>query len=887
MSRVLTSLVRLFPRAFRERFGAGMRETIRHDWHQARCRGAGVSTWFAISTAFDLVRSAAAEHFNPTWAGRYEAPARRSGMRRLIDEWTRDLRHAVRALRRSPGFTLVTAGTLGLAIGANAGIFSVVDTVLLDPLPYAHADRLVHIAASAPGSDFPAEFGPSAEFLVHYKERSKLIEDVSTYNSFTSTLRTPDRVERIRMSQPTNSMFSTLGARPMLGRLPVDEDEERVFVLSHALWQSWFGGDSAVLGKTFDVLGGMRTVVGIMGPEFEFPGDGTMLWVSSRIRSEGITPGRFGQSLVARVVPGTTPEALARELNGLAAQLPERFGGSANYAKLIGQHRAVVRPLATQMLGSVSQALWVLFGAVGIVLLIACANVANLFLVRAEGRQREIAVRRAIGAARGQLIRLQLAEAGVIAVLAGGVAVLLAAMSLPALVRAAPPGIFRITEAGLNARMLGFTLLVAMVSALICGLYPAARASAPDLTRLREGGRGSTRTRRWVRDGLVVAQTALALVLLIGSGLLVRSFQALRDVDPGYDTENVFSFQIAPEGPHLRDGEAYARFDMDFMARLRALPGVEAVGLVENIPLNEGTVLVPFRTEATADAEAGKRLDFTFAAGDYFKAMGISVRSGQVFAATTLDPTRGTVVVSQLAANQLWPGRDAVGQRVQRAGDSTWFTVIGVVEDVLQDDFREAPRALVYFPLVGPTPGSWAITSPAYVIKTPRAETIAPEIRALVREVAPEAPMYRTYTMAQLEADSMVSLSFTMLTLGIASMLALVLGAVGLYGVLSYVVAERTREIGVRMALGARAEQVRRMVVAQGARVVGIGAIIGIVVALASTRLLGSMLFGVAALDWMTFAAMSLSLIAVGLLASYIPARRASAVPPMESLRGD
>lgn len=887
MSRALTWLVRLFPKPFRETFGDGMVETIRHDWHLAHERGTAPAAWFILTTALDLGRSAIAEHVRPTWAKRYQPPPRRRGMRGLFDEWMRDLRHATRTLRRSPGFTLVTAGTLGLAIGANAALFSVVDTVLLDPLPYAHADRLVHIAASAPGSDFPAEFGVAAEFFVQYKERSRLLEDVSTYNSFTSTLRTPERVERIRMSQPTNSMYSTLGARPMLGRLPVDEDEDRVFVISHALWQAWFGGDSSVVGKTFDVLGGMRTVVGIMGPEFEFPGDGTMLWVSSRIRPEGITPGRFGNALVARVVPGTTPEALARELDGLAAQLPERFGGSANYARLIGQHRSIVRPLATEILGFVAQALWVLFGAVGIVLLIACANVANLFLVRAEGRQREIAVRRAIGAARIQLIRLQLAEAGLIAVLAGGIALLLATVSLPALVRAAPPGVFRIAQAGLDARMLGFTVLVAIASALICGLYPAARASAPDLTRLREGGRGSTRTRRWVRDGLVVAQTALALVLLIGSGLLVRSFQALKDVDPGYDTEDVFTFQVAPEGPHLRDGEAYARFGMDFMARLRALPGVNAVGLVENVPLNEGTALASFRTEGTADADAGRRLDYTFAAGDYFKVMGISVRGGEVFAPTNLAATRGTVVVSQSAAGLLWPGRDAIGQRLQRGADSSWHTVIGVVEDVLQDDFREAPQAQLYFPLVGPTPLSWVLSSPAYVVKTARAETIAPEIRALVREVAPEAPMYRVYTMAQLEADSMVALSFTMLTLGIASMLALVLGAVGLYGVLSYVVAERTREIGVRMALGARADQVRRMVVAQGARVVGIGAVIGLVVALGSTRLLGSMLFGVAALDGMTFAAMSLSLIAVGLLASYIPARRASAVPPMESLRGD
>jgi putative ABC transport system permease protein len=884
---LLPLLVRLFPEDFRARFGEGIAETIRHDQRLARERGPAAAAWFAASTALDLVRSAIAEHVHPTWVQPFQAPTRRRGMRRLFEEWSRDLRHAMRALRRSPAFTLITAGTLGLAIGANAGIFSVVDAVLLDPLPYANSDRLVHIGASAPGSDFPPEFGVSAEFFVQYKEQSRLLENVSTYSSGTSTFRTPERVERIRMAFPTNTIFATLGVRPVLGRVPIDADEDRSIVLSYQMWQSWFGGDSAVIGRTFDAAGERRTVVGIMGPDFRFPNDDTMLWIPNVIRAEGITPGRFGPSLVARMAPGATPEAVARELTALSKRLPERFGGSANYARLIEQHRAVVRPLETQFLGTVSSALWVLFGAVGIVLLIACANVANLFLVRAEGRQREIAVRRAIGAARGQLIRLQLSEAALVAALAGALAIIIARAGLPALVRAAPDGIFRIAEAGVGARVLVFTAIAAVVSAFICGIYPAVRASLPDLTRLREGGRGSTRTRRWVRDGLVAGQTALALVLLIGSGLLVRSFQKLRSVDPGYSTENIFTFQIAPENPQLRDGEAFARFHMNFMERLRTLPGVDLVGLVENVPLNEGTALAPFRAEGMVADDGGKRLNFTYAAGDYFRAMDIAVLSGSAFPGTDLEATRGTVVISQAAAQLLWPGQDAVGKRVQPGGDSTWHTVVGVVENVMQDEFTQDAQAHLYFPLVGPTPLSWVLASPAYVLKTSRAETIAPEVRALVRTVAPEAPMYRVYTLAGLAADSMRQLSFTMLTLGIASMLALILGTVGLYGVLSYVVAERTREIGVRMALGARADQVRRMVVGQGARVVGLGAAIGIAVALASTKLLGTMLFGVAAFDWLTFTAMSAAMIMVGLLASYIPARRASSVAPMESLRGD
>ena len=888
MRGLLRTLARLFPAPFREEFGDGLIDDLTCDYERARSRGPAATAWFAIATGWDLVRSAIAEHVSPTWVRSHNSIAEDPDMLWTGKEWLADLRLAVRSLRRSPGFAAVTVGTLGLAIGANAAMFGVVENVLLKPLPYGNVDRLVHIGATAPGSGLADEFGVSAEFYVQYKEQSKLLESVSTYNSFTNTLRYGDRVERLRLSWPTSSLFTTLGARPILGRLPVDADEDRVVVLSHTLWSTWFSRDSSVLGKTIYTGGAPRTIVGVMGPDFKFPNAETMLWMSSEIRAEGITPGRFGTSLIARMKPGATPEAVARELTALSRRLPERFGGSANYARIIEQHRAVVRPLVDQMFGTVSRSLWVLLGSVVIVLVIACANVANLFMVRAEGRQRDLAVRRAIGAARGQLIRSQMSEALVVALFAGIAAVALAWAGLPVLLRAAPQNIPRLEEVRLDATTLLFTLGTALLAALACGLIPAIRASAPDLTRLREGGRGSTRRRGWARDGLVVGQTALALVLLIGSGLLVRSFRALSQVDPGYETEDIFTFQIAPEGAHLTDGPSFARFDLAFMDRLRQLPGVESVGLVENVPLNEGTQTVRIRTEEMGNApDAGIPLQVTFEAGDYFKTMGISVLQGRPLETNDHVANQRNVVISRTAANLLWPGKDPLGRRLQRQGLTTWETVVGVVEDVLQNDFREAPQPLVYFPLVGPEPRSWAISSPAYVVKTRRAETIAPDIRALVKEIAPSAPMYRMYTMAGLAKASMMQLSFTLLTLGVVSALALILGAVGLYGVLSYVVAQRTREIGVRMALGAEASRVRRMVVAQGARVVAIGVVIGVAVALAFTRTLGGLLFGVKAVDAVTFVAMSASMVAIGLLASYVPARRASKVDPIESLRGE
>ena len=886
MKRALLALVRTFPPAFREQFGAEMNEQIEQDFDAARAKGIAAALGFFVATAFDLARTSVIERVRPTWTS--HSQQREGTSMSMTSEWARDLRHAARSLRRTPGFAIVTVGTLGLAIGVNAGMFSVVDTVLLKPLPFAHVDRLVNISATAPGSGFPDDFGVAAEFFVQYKEQSKLIEDISTYNSFTSTLRVGDRVERIRMSAPTNSLYSTLGAKPVLGRLPVASDENNAVVISYTLWQSWFGGDPNVIGKAYSVASANRTIVGVMGPEFEMPLDGTLLWMSGEVRPEGITPGRFGANLVARVKPGVTNEALATELTALSKKLPDRFGGSANYRKLIGQHHAVVRSLREQVVGPVAAPLWVLLGAVGVVLLIACANVANLFLVRAEGRQRDLAVRRAIGADRRQLIQSQMSEAVVVAASAGVLAMIFAALTLPIFLRFAPPRVPRIEQTSMDATTLLFTFVAALLSALLCGLLPAIRASMPDLNRLRDGNRGSTRSRSLARDGLVVGQTALALVLLIGSALLVRSFWSLRHVDPGYSTENLFTFQIAPEGPNLRNGPDYAQFDLAFLDKLAALPSVESAGLVENIPLNEGTATTMFRTEEGANqADAGSRLNYTFTAGDYFKTMSIPQLRGRAF--TSADHLSGqlNVILSRSAAAAMFPGKDAIGRRVQRQGDSVWFNVVGVVEDVMQNDFRHKPDPLVYFPLVGPTPKSWAIDSPAYVIKTRRAETIAPEVRALVRQVAPTAPMYRVFTLAGLARDSMIQLSFTMLTLVIVSALALILGAVGLYGVLSYIVAQRTREIGVRMALGAEASKVRRMVVMQGARVVAIGIVIGVGAAFASTRALTSLLYDVKAVDTLTFVGMSMSMVAIGLVASYLPARRASKVDPVESLRGE
>jgi len=806
----------------------------------------------------------------------------------VIAQWTTDLRHAWRGLLRTPGFLVTSVGTLALAIGAVAGLFSVVNTVLLKPLPFPNADRLVVLSGTAPGSDLPERFGLGFDFYFEYKENSELIAGLFAFGGGTSTLRTDTRVERIPMAFPTNDMYATLGVRPIVGRLPVPEDGDRVAVISDRLWDQWFGRDSAVIGRSYFVSGEMRQVIGVMPPEFRFPSDETLLWVAGEAQLSQVQPGNLGLPIVARMKEGVTHEQLARELTRLSKNLPNRFGGPATYARLIGQHSAVVDPILDRLVGPTTRtSLWVLLGAVSVVLIIACANVANLFVVRAEGRKRDLAVRHAIGASRAQLARLQMAEALLVAVPAGALAVVISTVALPLFLRAAPEGIPRLGQVGLDVWVLVATFALVMFTALACGIGPALSASSPDLTRLREGGRGATGRRHWGRDALVVGQAALALVLLIGSALLVQSFQRLRQVDPGYQTNDIYTFQFAPDQPHLVDGPTWGRLHLDFMDRLRALPGVTAVGVVNNLPLDEGTGGGRFLNDAMSDDGGGVLLDQNFTGGDYFRAMGIRLLSGRTFTEGEAVTPNNSIIISRSASQKLWPDQNAIGQRIRRPRGTSAFTVVGVVNDVKQDDWRDAGEAVVYFPLTGPEPRTWAMGSPAYVVKSPRAASLAGEVRELVRQVAPEAPVYRGFTMEFLAQRSMVQLSFTMLTLGVVSALALILGAVGLYGVLSYVVAERTREIGVRMALGATAGVVRRQVVSQGTKVVLVGVGIGIAVAFAATRLLGALLYDVKAVDSVVFAAMSLAMIGVGMLASYVPARRASGVDPIEALRGE
>jgi putative ABC transport system permease protein len=808
-----------------------------------------------------------------------------------MERWLREFRLAARSLAHAPAFTLVVVATLALAIGANAAIFSVVDAVLLEPLPFPDADRLVHIDGTAPGTDQPEELGVPDELYFEYRQSAPALQDIALYGTGSSTTRVEGQVDQLFVTRATPSFFTTLGVQPQRGRLPSDSDDDRVVVISDWLWRSWFGSDEQVIGRSYYFAGADRTVIGIMKPEFRFPDERVAFWMPLPIREAQVTPGGFGPRAIGRMTPDATHAALTAQLEPLARRVQQRLGGPAPYVRVMERHRPVVTPLREHLVANISTALWILLGTVAIVFLIACANVASLFTVRAEDRRRDLVVRRALGAGRGDLVRSQVTEALLLAMAGGAVGALIAWAGVPVLVHAAPDAVAGgfggapipgLATAGLDLRVLLFTTVISVLAACAFGLLPALRFSGARLGSLHQAGRGIVGG-HLLRDGLVVLQTASALVLLVGAALLMRSFWQLSQVDAGYNTDDIFTFQVAASRPDLNDRAAMSRFQYAFMDRLKALPGVDSVGYITTLPLDEGAGSQNITTPTLDATGAEAPLVRTAGAGGaYFQTMGIELLRGRFFERADEERALPVVIISHAAAQLLFPNEDPIDKQVRPAtgNQKTWYSVIGVVEDVLVDDLRRtAAEPMVYLPAVS--------ASPAYVIKSSRAEQLEAEVRAIIREEIPTSPMYRIFTMERLAAKAMANLTFTMLMVSLAAVLALVLGAVGLYGVLSYRVTSRAREIGVRMALGAEATTVRRMFVWQGGRVALAGIAAGTLAAAALSRYVATLLFNVGPFDVTAFAGMSAVMFAVALLASYIPALRASRVAPAVALRAE
>ena len=812
------------------------------------------------------------------------------------------VRYGARGLVRAPQFTLAASLTLALAIGANASIFSVVQGILLKPLAFRDADELVSLHHTAPGLGYD-RFGVSPGTYSVYRDHGAAFESsglfVSQSVNVTGDDAPPDRLQAARV---THGVFATLGTAAALGRAIGADDETPgaapVVVLSDGVWRERFGSDPGVLGTVMRIDGTARTVIGVMPQGFAFPTAGTRLWVPLAMDTAAARdPGNFSFGAVARLRPGLDAQQGEQLLQPALERIREEFGEGGDFPAFMdaGKLAPVVISLKELVVGDVGRPLWILLGTVGFVFLIACANVTNLFLVRAEARQKEMAVRSAMGAGRRGLIGHYAAESALVALIGGAVGLFLAWIGLRALLRAAPPGLPRLAEVALDPLVLLFTFGATVLAAVLLSIVPSVRLTSPDLlATLSRSGRGSTagRERNRARQALVVVQTALALVLLVGSGLMVRSYRNLRALDPGFDPSSALTFRISLPGSAYDDGRAVASFHAQLLDRLRQLPGVESVGATSHQPLAgccSGTAHV-LEDQPVAPGSLPPMFWYSTVSDGYFEAMGIPLVEGRAFTSAERDSTASGVIVSEALARKYWPEGSALGKRLRLSDDSAgWYAIVGVAGNVRDRALVEEPSEMVYWPMGATTERDdvGQVRSMSYVIRTPRPDDVAPLARREVWALDPDLPIAESSTLETIVSDNMVRMSFTMLALVVASAIALLLGAVGLYGVISYLVTQRAGEIGIRLALGARPSQVRRMVTWQGVRLAAIGLVLGFGGALALTRLMQGILFETEPTDPVTFASVSVFLAGVALCASYLPALRASRIDPAASLKSE
>ncbi|HKY05517.1 MAG TPA: ABC transporter permease [Blastocatellia bacterium] len=812
----------------------------------------------------------------------------------FIETLVQDLRFGMRRLAKSPGFTVVALLLLGLGIGANTAIFSVVNSVLLRPLPLKDPDRIVEVWEVNPLKGWTqANVAPAN--LQDWQEQNQVFEDMAAYmgsdtkeagiRNFSLTGRgEPERVQAVGVSA---NFFSVLGVEPAHGRafLPEEnwEGSDLVVVLSSGLWQRRFGKDPEVVGQTIHLNGRPRTVVGVMPEGFDFPTKRADMWIPLGLNPKDIPGLRRPHffKVIARLKEGVSIEQAQAEMNSIAARLEEQYPDT-NTQMGVG-----LGSLQEFLVGETRPTLLVLLGAVAFVLLIACANVANLLLARAASREREIAIRSALGASRLRLVRQLLAESLMLSALGGALGVLIAVWGLDVLVSLAPQNIPRLNEVGLDSRALGFTVSVTFLTGLIFGLLPALQSSKPDLNEtLKDGGRkgaGGLRSRRSL-SALVVSEVALSLVLLIGAGLMIKSFVRLQQVDPGFDPENILSFKLSLPGVRYPKPENAITFYESLTERLRALPGVKAAGMSDHIALEGYAWTSDFTIEGRPPEEYGVEVRHKSIDPGYFETLGLSVLKGRNFTTAENRSGPGIIIINETLARQHFKDEDPIGKRIKFSKperQSPWRTIVGVVSDEKQDGLDKPVRQEIYEPLFQNL--RYSMTVVARTTGDPQG--LIGAVRGEVQSLDKDLPIYDVSTMEQIIASSVTGKRFTMTLMMIFAAVAMVLAAVGLYGMMSYSVTQRTHEIGIRMALGARRADVLRLVIGQGMTLVGGGICLGLAVAFALTRLMENLLFGVSATDPAIFAIIAAVLVSVALLASYIPARRASKVDPLTALR--
>lgn len=822
------------------------------------------------------------------------------------------VRYAWRSLRRAPAFTIAASLTLALGVGATTAIFSVVNAVLLRPLPYSEPARLVGIWHTLPGVNIP-QAGHSLGTYFTYRKLTTDFEEMGAYdvNSVSlSDLTGGGQPERLLVAEITPTVLPVLRVSPLRGRnFTVAEGEPNaapVAMISDALWRRRFGADPSLLGRTIELDGRAREVIGIMAPGFHFPDAKVQVWLPLILDPAATFAGGFDHTVIARLRPGVSNSAAESGLQRAMARIPELYPNLApglSMAGIIENARMGVElhPMRDDVIGAFGQVLWVVAATAGLVLLVACANVANLLLVRAEGRQKELTVRAALGAGRGRVLGHFFAEGVVLAIIGGALGLALAAIGVGLLVRYGPAELPRLAEVSVDGTALAFAFIATLAASLLATFVPAMRQGNVNLgAMLREGGRSGTagRARQQTRGLLVVAQVALALVLLSGSGLLARSVMRLQAVRPGFDATNVLTLRLDLPSAVYRQPAAMARFYEQLIDRLSGVPGVQTVGVTSKLPLQaEGSNLNPvWREDRPLPPDALPPLAvFVRANGSYFQAMGIPLIAGRTFSSMTEAQSPFEVIVSRKLAREQWgdsTGVSVLGHRVKTL-NGTLYTVIGVVETVRDSSLAAPPTAQVYFPVTtaadtGADRSIYGLGTLSVVIRTagdPLA--LIATVRREVFSLDPRLPIFNLRAMEDVVAQSFARISFTLLVLAVAAGVALVLGAIGLYGVIAYVVSLRTKEIGVRIALGARPGEVGRLVARQGVLLAGAGVAVGLVAFLLLARMLRGFLFEVSVTDPVTLVGVSTLLVAVAVGASWIPARRAARIDPVEAMRAE
>ncbi len=806
-----------------------------------------------------------------------------------------EIRFAFRQLRKSPGFTFIAILTLALGIGANTAIFSVVNAVILRPLPYKAPEQLVWIWETSPKNEIEEEPLSFPNFN-DFRQQAHSFEAVGAFTGAAPILSGADgEPERLTGAAVVGDFFSVLGVEPVLGRKFVPEENEdgknRVAILSHAFWQRRFGGDPSLVGQQIQLNGNQYTVVGVMPPTFQDPVAAARrpveLWMPLAV-TERMRSARRSDflSVIARLKHGGTVEQARAELKGIASRLEQQYPDTnTNWS-------VIVEPLHETLTGNVRPALLILLGAVAFLLLIACANVANLLLARASARQREIAVRSALGASRARIIRQLLTENMLLSLAGGAAGLFIAWWGTRALLALSPGNIPRLSSVGLDPQVLLFTLLVSLVTGVLFGLAPALIVSKLNLNEmLKEGGRSSAEGAggRRLRNGLAVAEIALSLILLVGAGLLIRSFLRLQEVNPGFNPDNLLAAELSLPSAKYAENQQVVNFYDQLLARVAEQPGVRSAALTTSLPLTGGGDILAFsvegrpvaRTDRTPDAEA------RVVNPDYFRTMEIPLRRGRVLTDQDAPDAPDAVVINEALARKYFAEEDPVGKRITfgdpQAANVEWFNIVGVVGDVRQSTLQAEPYPQVYS-AYRQTPRR-ALT---IVLRTAgEATSMANTLRQQVWSLDRQQPLHNVRTVAQVLAQSIARPRFNTLLITILAGVALVLAAVGIYGVISYSVTQRTHEIGVRMALGASSSNVLRLVVGQGMLLAGMGLAVGVLGAFAVTRIMGTLLYGVSANDPITYIALVLLLGVIALVASYIPARRAMRVDPVVALRNE